>query len=251
MLQCLILFYPENSSPNFSSPPWNNAILITPRHGVHIHWNSAVSQKHCCLQQQSMVLSHAEDLINRCQLTRQERSAFALHLQSNTRDNSMLLSIVEPTIRLRVMVTRNFDTDLDITNGAWGMISDIVLPADLTPESNDQGDIIHQYPPAFILVKLDRTRAVTLPGLDSNVIPIQPVTKSCHVTLHNQKACKQTVCCSQLPITAMYACTDYHSQGQTIPAPTGGLNMFNLYVILSHGKEEKPFLLPSSTLRAL
>ncbi|KAG1852685.1 hypothetical protein F4604DRAFT_1629041 [Suillus subluteus] len=42
-------------------------------------------------------------------------------------------------------------------------------------------------------------------------------------------------------MTAAYAFTDYRSQGQTIPyvlvdiatPPTGGLNLFNLYVALS------------------
>ena len=42
-------------------------------------------------------------------------------------------------------------------------------------------------------------------------------------------------------MTAAYAFTDYHSQGQTIPyvlvdiatPPTGGLKLFNLYVALS------------------
>ncbi|KAI6098558.1 hypothetical protein EDD16DRAFT_1562833 [Pisolithus croceorrhizus] len=42
-------------------------------------------------------------------------------------------------------------------------------------------------------------------------------------------------------MTAAYAFTDYRSQGQTIPTvlidiatpPTGGLNLFNLYVALS------------------
>ncbi|KAI6018986.1 hypothetical protein BKA83DRAFT_4057397 [Pisolithus microcarpus] len=42
-------------------------------------------------------------------------------------------------------------------------------------------------------------------------------------------------------MTAAYAFTDYHSQGQTIPTvlidiatpPTRGLNLFNLYVALS------------------
>jgi hypothetical protein len=45
----------------------------------------------------------------------------------------------------------------------------------------------------------------------------------------------------QLPITSAYALTDYRSQGQTIfpvfvdPAtpPTGGISLFNIYVVLS------------------
>ncbi|KIK94799.1 hypothetical protein PAXRUDRAFT_142105, partial [Paxillus rubicundulus Ve08.2h10] len=51
-----------------------------------------------------------------------------------------------------------------------------------------------------------------------------------------------TVICRQLLITAVYASMDHCAQSQTIPAiivniglpPTGGLSLFNLYVILSH-----------------
>lgn len=50
-----------------------------------------------------------------------------------------------------------------------------------------------------------------------------------------------TVWQKQYPITAAYAFTNYHSQGQTLPyvivdiakLPTGGLTLFNLYVALS------------------
>ncbi|KAJ8589089.1 hypothetical protein M405DRAFT_739088 [Rhizopogon salebrosus TDB-379] len=50
----------------------------------------------------------------------------------------------------------------------------------------------------------------------------------------------------QFPITAAYAFTDYRSQGQTIPnavidiasPPTGGLNLFNLYVALSRSPSQ-------------
>lgn len=45
----------------------------------------------------------------------------------------------------------------------------------------------------------------------------------------------------QFPMTPVYAFTDYRSQGQTLPyvivdiatPPSGGLNLFNLYVALS------------------
>ncbi|KAG2099649.1 hypothetical protein BD769DRAFT_1368344 [Suillus cothurnatus] len=48
-------------------------------------------------------------------------------------------------------------------------------------------------------------------------------------------------------MTAAYAFTDYRSQGQTIPyvlvdiatPPTGGLNLFNLYVALSRTEDDR------------
>ena len=55
------------------------------------------------------------------------------------------------------------------------------------------------------------------------------------------KAITRTVKRRQFPMMPAYAFTDYCSQGQTIPAvlvdiatpPTGGLNLFNLYIALS------------------
>jgi len=55
------------------------------------------------------------------------------------------------------------------------------------------------------------------------------------------KALQCTIKCLQLPVTAGYTFTDYHSQGKTIQhvivdiasPPTGTLNLFNLYVALS------------------
>ena len=79
-------------------------------------------------------------------------------------------------------------------------------------------------------------------------MPIEAMTTSFWITaVSNGKSKLQTVKRTQFPITPAYACTDYQSQGQTIPAaimdvatpPTGGLNLFNLYVALSrsHGRD--------------
>ncbi|KAJ7246448.1 hypothetical protein C8J57DRAFT_1360503 [Mycena rebaudengoi] len=59
---------------------------------------------------------------------------------------------------MKVMVTDNIETDLDLTNGARGEIVDIVLDPDEPPIGDDP--IVHLTKlPAYILVKLSRTRA--------------------------------------------------------------------------------------------
>lgn len=88
----------------------------------------------------------------------------------------MLPEIVELAIGVQVMVTRNLDTDLDITNGAWGVVVDILHSPSTKPYLDQKGDLHLQSPPVFILVKLDWTRVSKLPGLDSNMIPIQSVS---------------------------------------------------------------------------
>jgi len=97
--------------------------------------------------------------------------------------------------------------------------------------------------PLYILVKMGRTQATQLAGLDEYVILVEPRTQTFRVKCEQEdsKVVTKTVKWRQFPMTVAYAFTDYRSQGQTIPCvlidiatpPTGGLNLFNLYVMLS------------------
>ncbi|KAF8192858.1 hypothetical protein K438DRAFT_1762159 [Mycena galopus ATCC 62051] len=97
--------------------------------------------------------------------------------------------------------------------------------------------------PAYILVKMARTRANQLEGLDEHVIPIEPAQVTYHVKfeLPDHKSTQRTIRRRQFPMTGAYAFTDYRSQGQTIQyvlvdiasPPSGKLSLFKLYVALS------------------
>ncbi|KAF7971479.1 hypothetical protein HWV62_20998 [Athelia sp. TMB] len=136
----------------------------------------------------------------------------------------------------------NVETDLDITNGARGEIVGNILHPD-EPDIADESIVHLKYVPSYILVKLDRTRASRLEGLDESVIPVEPRTISMQISIKTRegKLVKRTVKQKQFPITAAYAFTNYRSQGQTLPyviidiatPPSGTLNLFNLYVALS------------------
>jgi hypothetical protein len=89
-----------------------------------------------------------------------------------------------------------------------------------------------------------QTKAVQLEGLPEWIIPIAPVAKSFSVSMNSQKLKMMR---SQLPMTFMYAFTDYQSQGQIIspvlinigPPPLGRLTPFNAYVTLLQGQSRK------------
>ena len=140
------------------------------------------------------------------------------------------------------MVTDNLETDLDITNGARGEIVGIVLDKD-EPPVGDSPIVKLKHLPAYILVKLSRTRATKLDSLEDCIIPVQSTATNYRIkiTTNDGKTLQRTVRRAQFPITAAYTFTDYWSQGQTIPyvlvdiapPPTGGLNLFNLSVALS------------------
>lgn len=164
--------------------------------------------------------------------------------RTNQWERGGLMKDVELAIGTPVMVTLNIFTDLDVANGVQGEIVGIVLDKNegrihsQSKKTTSQIKLLH--PPQYVLVKLTRTKAPLLDGLQENVIPIKPVTKSFSVNMDGMKV---TVNRRQIPLTPTYTFTDYRSQGQTLepvivdiaPPPHSQLTPFNVYVALSRG----------------
>ncbi|KAG9093514.1 hypothetical protein FS749_014258 [Ceratobasidium sp. UAMH 11750] len=157
-------------------------------------------------------------------------------------------------VGMKVMVTLNVETDLDIANGTRGEIVDIVLNPDEPPFDATSTVVTLQHLPLYILVKLARhTHAINLPHLEAGVVPIVPASKNFKITMDVQKGGQVTqsqrmVRRLQFPITPAYAFTDYRSQGQTIESvivdittpPSGKrLTIFNVYVAFSRSSGTK------------
>lgn len=251
MLQKQIVKNPACEPTDFGSKPWNDTPLVTPRHAVRIQWNEAAIRKHCQDTKGRLFVCPAEDRIKNRHLTLAERYGVAARNATCAMDGSArkkrkrkneLPDMVELAIGMKVMVTENVETDLDVTNGARGEIVGIVLHPDEPPLS-DESVVILKHLPAYVLVKLGRTRATQLEGLDENVIPIEMATRTFQIKVRGNggQYSTRTVRRRQFPMTAAYCFTDYRSQGQTIPyvivdiatPPTGMLSLFNLYVALS------------------
>lgn len=120
MLRTLVLTNQNCVETNFSDPPWNNASLVTPQHGVRRIWNDTALHKHA-KETQSMVFEcQAEDTIKGQPLMLAERYAALVRHQGA--DPSQRKQDLPDTVRMafgmKVMVTQNVETDLDITNGA-------------------------------------------------------------------------------------------------------------------------------------
>jgi hypothetical protein len=119
---------------------------------------------------------------------------------------------------------------------------DIILHPD-EPPLGDDSIVTLKYLPSYILIKMQRTRASQLEGLDEGIIPVKVATRNFQikVCMNGGKYVTRSVCHRQFPMTVAYAFTDYRSQGQTLPyviiditkPPTGALDLFNLYVALS------------------
>ncbi|KAG8701997.1 hypothetical protein FRC11_011758 [Ceratobasidium sp. 423] len=183
-------------------------------------------------------------------------------------DAGGLPDVIYIAVGMKVMVTYNIETELDVANGARGTIVRIITGDSGTVEAGVNHLQELSRPPICVLVRLWRTKLEKLPGLDEGVIPIVPIRTQFKLKLPNKKVL--TVSREQLPLTPAYAFTDYRSQGQTIPyiimdlatPPTGGLTSFNGYVTLSRSRmsetarllrdfDEKLFTTPPSKHLAL
>jgi hypothetical protein len=243
MLRKLVITNKLCPPTDFSRPPWKEAKLVTPRHGVRTRWNACAVNKHCRDCNHRLLICRAEDMVKGRLLTPlEERVVSNRDAMQKGKNAGDLQREVHVAIGMEVMVTRNIETDLDITNSARGTVVDIFLHPDEPPHDEEEWTTKLNYPPPFILVKLNRTRASQLKGLDESVIPIEPITRTFRVdVLEKGTKLTRTISRKQLPITPAYASTDYRAQGQTIghvlvdiaTPPTGGLNLFNLYVALS------------------
>ncbi|PSS19942.1 hypothetical protein PHLCEN_2v3115 [Hermanssonia centrifuga] len=249
-LRTLVLSTP-GAEVDFGSAPWQDASLVTPRHAVRNLWNEHAARKWCAKSENQLFICYAEDRIRKGsqrvseELSLGEQYAVAMRGQSvNRRRRQDLPRTVELAKGMKVLVTTNLETDLDLTNGARGEIVDIILDPEEPPVGD--GSIVHLHRlPLYVLVRMSRTRASQLAGLDEGVIPVQPMASTMRIKLNinpkTGKGIQRTVHRRQYPITPAYAFTDYRAQGQTLPyvlvdiasPPTGGLNLFNVYVALS------------------
>ncbi|EUC56046.1 ATP-dependent DNA helicase PIF1, putative [Rhizoctonia solani AG-3 Rhs1AP] len=252
MLRTLVLTNPECEPTDFQSDTWKNACLITPRHIVRMQWNNAAVLRHCKISGEQLFICPAYDTIRKRPLSLLEQYVAAqtqvLHRSHKGFGKNGLPDEVPLALGMSVMVTLNVETELDIANGARGTIVGITLHPDEPAFDPNLPVVQLKLLPLFVLVKMARTRAVALRGLEPGVVPIEPASKSFQITMNipqsngNITRVRKTVRRLQYPITPAYAFTDYRSQGQTLQSvivdiakpPSGsGLTLFNIYVALS------------------
>ncbi|OCH94196.1 hypothetical protein OBBRIDRAFT_810692 [Obba rivulosa] len=150
MLKGLVLGSKE-AAVDFDDEPWNEACLVTPRHAIHEQWNAAAVRKWCQKSEEQLFI------IN--DLTMLEAYAVASHANRSRQSKwHHLPDTIEIACGIKVMVTMNIHTDLDIANGSREEIVDIVLHPN-EPDHTGEAVVQLQYLLLFLLVKLHHTRA--------------------------------------------------------------------------------------------
>ena len=162
MIKALVLTPELMESMDMLGDEWSDARLVTPRHSVRQHWNDASLRQWCATNGHQILVCTAEDT-----LSAKTSSKSAQIVQKDTHDHSDKRRRTPPrtidmAIGMKVMVTDNVETDLDITNGARGRITGIVLDPN-EPPLGDGPEAHLKHLPLYILVKLDRTKASQLP----------------------------------------------------------------------------------------
>ncbi|KAJ6486488.1 hypothetical protein C8R47DRAFT_955134, partial [Mycena vitilis] len=125
-LNSLLVTNPKCDVPDTTQAPWDTAVLVTPRHGARVLWNTASLVKHCRATGNRMYICHAEDTAgaHHEKLNLLQRVTVAGMAIKKT---AKLAERVELAIGMRAMVLMNIATEADLANGTRGEIVDIRL----------------------------------------------------------------------------------------------------------------------------
>jgi hypothetical protein len=125
------------------------------------------------------------------QLTLRERYTLAAKAQTSgrrKRKDWAETEAIELARRMKLMVTTNLETDLDMTGGAWGAIVDIILHPD-EPPIGKEPIVQLKHLPAYIL-KLSCTQARRMNGLEERALQVKPVAAKMKITIKSHQTGK-------------------------------------------------------------
>ncbi|KAG1816115.1 uncharacterized protein BJ212DRAFT_1504790 [Suillus subaureus] len=149
-----------------------------PCNAVHCQWNSNMTKNHCRRSGHQLFMCKAYDTIQGHELTLTER--FTVTTKPNGRnakqdERAALPNIIELAVGMKVMVTFNVNTDIDIANGARGEVKEIILDEHESKFCMTTPIVELDYPPAYVLIKLNCTKVKTLELLEKGVLPLTPL----------------------------------------------------------------------------
>lgn len=241
----LVLTNPECDIPNFDEEPWDEVTLVTPRNSMRALWNSAALKKHCQKTGEILYVCDAENTVGKDHL-KPDMEQKATIAQIAVDDLDGVPHRIKFAVGMKAMVTKNIATDADLANGSRGIITDIVLDAreSIDSEQADREGVVKlEYPLAVIIFKPYHHTFPKFEGLKEGEIPIFPVEHNFTISTTGKPRTK--VHHRQYPLTPAYAFTDHKAQGQTLEpvivdigqVPGNiGINPFGVYVALSRGR---------------
>ncbi|KAI6025676.1 hypothetical protein F5J12DRAFT_964435, partial [Pisolithus orientalis] len=149
----LILDNSRGNVLDFSSPPWENAVLITPCNNIQGQWNELSMSKQQYKTGTLTYIAPAEDTTKQGILTKKQR---LLVTRMAIDDPENLPTSVKLAVGMPVIVTENVSTSAGIANGTQGIISNIVLDPREPDDLEKCDEIKLHYPPLYITMKVNR-----------------------------------------------------------------------------------------------
>lgn len=240
----LVLSDPRCDVPDFSSQPWDQAILITSRHAVRKEWNKRAVEKHCHQTNVVKFVVQAHDIDTRTKARPDNLVRLQLAKKANSDMSRKLEERIDMAVGMQAMVMTNIATEADLANGTRGTIEDIILDPREPDLVVENGVAVLQFLPVAILLKPRTPSKLTFPGITPGLIPVTPSSSFLGVKPEKRTGKKSRVKRTQFAITPAYAFTDYKAQGQTIERvlidiakpPTGTMSPFAVYVALSRSR---------------
>jgi hypothetical protein len=105
LLQSLVITNPACRLTDFATPPWNEAVLVTPRHSVRHHWNTVMAQARCREAGTQLFACTAYDIFQDRRLTLAEQFSVATKpkIRGKQNEKAALLNRIELAIGMKVM----------------------------------------------------------------------------------------------------------------------------------------------------
>ncbi|KIL62629.1 hypothetical protein M378DRAFT_52016, partial [Amanita muscaria Koide BX008] len=128
--------------------------LVTPRNAVRKKWNSAAVRQHCKQENRQLLRCPAEDT-KRGQGSLSPAERFTLlkrRFEAKLEEEILLAN------GMQVMLVTNIQTGFDMANGARGVVHGILLDPREPEGVSGESERLLLFPPACVLVKLDRMR---------------------------------------------------------------------------------------------
>lgn len=105
--------------PDFSVPPWNDAVLVTPRHGVRHARNRAMVTKKVYETKKTILITHAEEYMG----CRKSNLPYNVMLASTELEPKWKLPYeVEMFDGMCCLITHKVCVDAHLANGRMGML---------------------------------------------------------------------------------------------------------------------------------
>lgn len=147
----LVLTNPECNMPDFSTPPWDEAILVMTRHGMRELWNEHSLHWHCKKTGNRWYVIPLEDF--EAKIGEKLSMKVRLNVASlKDKKTCHLRDIIQVAVGMKAMVHINFAVEGDIANGTRGTIHSLILDKrDRNTLQEPNGDIHLNHPPALIL----------------------------------------------------------------------------------------------------